>query len=130
MLEAENSCLRERCRALQEASDRDAARLRDYDSADMERRQLRQQMAKLQGQLAECSRVRQEAQAEIQVLLSRLAEKFDAEVVRKLPEGAQVPWLEPLQRRLDESGLLVEQARSAEVAAIAVASKAREEAAD
>lgn len=130
LLEAENACLRERCRALQEASDRDAPRVRDYEEVDLERRQLQQQVSELRCQLLDSQQRLQVAEADAQALLSKLADKFDAELLQQMPDGKRPAWLEPIERRLEEAQLLLQQARDDEVAALAVSHRAREEAAD
>jgi len=128
-LEVENSCLREQCLALQEAGNRDAAKVRDFDDADAERQQLRSEVALLQKQLVEAQQRSQQAEDEAQKLAEKLSQKFAKDVFRELPSGARPAWMEPVERRAEEAEQLLQQAKEDEVNALSVAHKAREEAA-
>lgn len=130
LLETENACLRDRSRALQEASDRDAPKLRDYEDGEMERRQLRELGSKLQRELLEARQALHESQADAEALLGKLADKLDADLLRKLPEDAQLAWLAPLEHRVQEAQQLLQQARNAEVAAISAQHSAQAESMD
>lgn len=129
-LEAENSSLRERCRILQEASDRDASKIRDYEDACMERNQLREQVVNLREQLVETKQQLQEVRAEREMLLVHLSAKLEREVLHALPENEQLVWLDPIQRRVAELEDLLKQALENEKAALAAANQAREEVAE
>lgn len=128
-LEDENASLREQVLALQEASNRDAARVRDFDDAETERQQLRQEVVLLQKQLVETKQRMEQAESEVQKLSEKLSQKFAKDIFKEMPEAARPMWMEPVERRAQEAEELLQHARADEAAALNVSSTVREEAA-